>query len=89
LQRAEKTVSKHLVQTLIKQYGKRLHQLIEEGKNIGELDAKLDTEAATLLFIGTIQGLVMQSLLAGDPDFIRRNAPGVFAVYCRGIRRKQ
>lgn len=88
LQRAEKTASKHLVQTLIKQYGKRLHQLIEEGKNNGELDAQLDTEAATLLFIGTIQGLVMQSLLAGDPDFIRRNAPGVFAVYCCGIRRK-
>jgi AcrR family transcriptional regulator len=89
LQRAEKTASKHLVQTLIRQYGKRLQQLIEEGKNNGELDARLDTEAAALLFIGSIQGLVMQSLLAGDADFIRRNAPGVFAVYCRGIRRKQ
>lgn len=89
LQRAEKTASKHLVQTLIKQYGERLQQLIEEGKNNGELDAQLDTEAATLLFIGTIQGLVMQSLLAGDADFIRRNAPRVFAVYCRGIRREQ
>jgi AcrR family transcriptional regulator len=89
LQRSEKTASKRLVQTLIKQYGERLQRLIEGGKKNGELDAQLDTEAAALLFIGSIQGLVMQSLLAGDVDFIRRNAPGVFAVYCSGIRRKQ
>ncbi len=89
LQRAEKTASKRLVQTLIKQYGERLQRLIEEGKKNGELNARLDTEAAALLFIGSIQGLVMQSLLAGDVDFIRRNASGVFAVYCSGIRRKQ
>lgn len=89
LQRAEKTASKRLVQALIKQYGERLHRLIEEGKKNEELDAQLDTEAFALLFLGSIQGLVMQSLLAGDADFIRRNAPRVFAVYCHGIRRKQ
>jgi AcrR family transcriptional regulator len=89
LQRAEKTASKHLVQKLITQYGERLHRLIEEGKKNGELEAQVDAEAAALLFIGSIQGLVMQSLLAGDADFIRRNAPRVFAVYCHGIRRKQ
>ncbi|MEW6289950.1 MAG: TetR/AcrR family transcriptional regulator [Thermodesulfobacteriota bacterium] len=89
LQRAEKTASKRLVQTLIKQYGERLKRLIEEGKKNGELNAQLDTESAALLFIGSIQGLVMQSLLAGDADFIRHNASGVFAVYCSGIRRKQ
>lgn len=89
LQRAEKTASKRLVQALIKQYGERLHRLIEEGKKNEELDAQLDTEAFALLFLGSIQGLVMQSLLAGDADFIRRNAPRVFAAYCHGIRRKQ
>jgi len=38
------------------------------------------------LFIGTIQGLVMQSLLAGDVTRIRRDAPRVFDIYRRGIR---
>lgn len=89
LQRAEKTASKHLVQTLIKQYGERLQRVIEVGKKNGDMDVQLDTESAALLFIGSIQGLVMQSLLADGADFIRRNAPGVFAVYCSGIRRKQ
>jgi len=86
LQRAEQTAPKRIVQTLIRCYGERLHRLIEEGKACGELDARLDTEAAALLFIGTIQGLVMQSLLAGDIGRIRRDAPGVYSIYQRGIR---
>lgn len=85
LQRAGETAPKRMVQTLIHHYGERLHRLIEEGKAQGELDVALDTEAATTLFIGTIQGLVMQSLLAGDVANIRRDAPRVFAIYRRGI----
>lgn len=85
LQRAEETAPKRMVQTLIRRYGERLHRLVAEGKALGELDSELDTEAATTLFIGTIQGLVMQSLLAGDVANIRRDAPRVFAIYRRGI----
>lgn len=85
LQRAEPTAPKRMVQTLIRRYGERLHRVIEQGKQSGELSATLDNEAATTLFIGTIQGLVMQSLLAGDVDRIRRDAPGVFAIFRRGI----
>lgn len=85
LQRAGETAPKRMVQTLIRRYGERLHRLTEEGKAQGELDAALDTEAAATLFIGTIQGLVMQSLLAGDVANIRRDAPRVFAIYRRGI----
>jgi len=85
LQRAESTPAKRVVQTLIHRYGERLHQLIERGKASGELFPALDSEAAATLFIGTIQGLVMQSLLAGDVQRIRRDAPRVFAIYRRGI----
>lgn len=85
LQRAESTPAKRMVQTLIQRYGERLHRLIENGKACGELSATLDSEAAVTLFIGTIQGLVMQSLLAGNVARIRREAPRVFAIYQRGI----
>ncbi len=88
LQRAGETAPKRMVQTLIRHYGERLHRLIDEGKAQGELDAALDTQAAATLFIGTIQGLVMQSLLAGDVASIRFDAPRVFAIYRRGIRSK-
>ena len=77
--------AKSLVQTLISQYGERLERLIEKGKATGDVSPTVDTEAAAMLFIGTIQGLVMQSLLAGDVERMRRDAPKVFAIYRRGI----
>jgi TetR/AcrR family transcriptional regulator len=85
LQRAGDSPAKRMAQTLIGRYGERLRTLIELGKAQGELAADLDTAAAATLFIGTIQGLVMQSLLAGDVAHLRRAAPGVFAIYRRGI----
>ena len=85
LQRAESTPAKRMVQTLIQRYGERLHRLIEQGKENGEISSSLDNEAAATLFIGTIQGLVMQSLLAGEVGRMQRDAPRVFAIYRRGI----
>lgn len=85
LQRAESTAPKRMAQTLIRRYRERLHRLIEEGKAAGELSDTLDTDAAITLLIGTLQGLVMQSLLAGDVQRMRDAAPRVFAIYRRGI----
>ena len=89
LQRAEQTPAKRMVQTLLRRYADRLHGLIEKGKTSGELSAALDTEAAATLFIGTIQGLVMQALVAGDVGRMLGDAPRVFAIYRRGIRRSR
>ena len=89
LQRAEQTPAKRMVQSLLQRYGKRLQGLIEKGKACGELSAALDTEAAAMLFIGTIQGLVMQSLVAGDVGRMRSDAPRVCAIYRRGVGRSQ
>lgn len=85
LQRPGDTLPKKMVQTLIRRYSERLQHLLEAGKQQGELPAQLDIEAASVLFIGSIQGLVMQSLLAGDVTRMRHDALGVFAIYRRGI----
>ncbi len=85
LQRAEPTPAKKMAQTIIHRYAQRLHQLMEQGKSNGELSPDLDAEAAAILFIGTVQGLVMQSLMSGDIERMRREAPRVFAIYRRGI----
>ena len=85
LQRTDPTPARKMVQTLIRHYGERLHRLIEQGKHCGELSADLDSDAAATLFIGTIQGLVMQSMLAGDVGRMRHDAPRVFSIYARGI----
>ncbi|GAB1390745.1 MAG: hypothetical protein AMXMBFR78_27310 [Rubrivivax sp.] len=85
LQRPGKTLPKKMVQSLIRQYAKRLRSLFEAGQAAGEFDPALDIDAAAVMFIGTIQGLVMQSLLAGKVSEIRRDAPAAFAIYRRGI----
>lgn len=89
LQQTEETLAKRLVQALIRQYEQRLRRLMKAGKTQGALHADLDVDAAAVLFIGTIQGLVMQSLLAGKASRIRRDAPAVFAIYRRGIMQTQ
>lgn len=85
LQRSEQSVAKRMARALIRRYGERLGRLVAEGKKRGELAATLDDKAAVILFIGTIQGLVMQSLIAGDIKRLRASAPGAFALYRRAI----
>lgn len=88
LQRAEASPAKRMAQTLIQRYAERIRTRIEAGKARGEIAAEVDTEAAATLFIGSIQGLVMQSMLSGDIERIRADAPGVFAIYQRGIEKR-
>ena len=80
LQHTEETPAKHMVQSLIQCYGERLQRLIDKVKASGEFPSSLDNEAA-ILFIGTIQGLVMQLLLIGD---VGRRCPASFCdLYAR------
>jgi AcrR family transcriptional regulator len=87
LQHPLETPAKRTVRSLSKQYGERLRRLIESGKSQGEMAADLDPGTAVTMFIGIIQGLVMQSLIAGDIQRLRRDAPGAFALYRRALGR--
>ena len=85
LQHSEDTAPKRMARTLIGHYAERVSALIVSGKNQGEIEAGIVTSAATTLFIGTVQGLVMESLLADDVNLMRTQAPGAFAIFKRGI----
>lgn len=85
LQRPSESVTRRMVQTLLSHYRQRLQQLFDAAKAKEQLDSALDVDAAISLFIGTVQGLVMQSLLSGNSETIRRDAPRAFAIYRRGI----
>ncbi|HMV70508.1 MAG TPA: TetR family transcriptional regulator [Myxococcota bacterium] len=86
LQRAEATPAKRLARALLERYGERIRGRLEAGKAAGEVSAALDIDAGVILFVGTLQGLIMQSMLAGELARIRRDAPRVFAIYLAGIR---
>ena len=81
LQRAEMSGPKRMAQTLIARYGERVRALLAQGKAVGEVRSGVDEGTAALLFIGSVQGLVMQSLLAGNVGQMGVQAPGVFALF--------
>jgi len=81
LQRAEMNGPKRLVQALIARYSERVRALLAQGKAAGEIRANMDEGSAALLFVGMVQGLVMQSLLAGDVRQMSDQAAGVFALF--------
>lgn len=87
LQHAEQTAAKRLVQAMLLRYGQRVSELLADAQRSNEVDQHVDVDAAATLFIGTIQGLVMQSLMHGDVPRIRIDAPRVFRIYRRGIER--
>lgn len=88
LQNHDDTPTKRMVQTLINGYRERLKAIMDKGKVQGELDQDLDSRAAATLFIGMIQGLVIQSLLAGDAARLKKEAPGAFEIFRNGIVRR-
>jgi AcrR family transcriptional regulator len=85
LQRTEATPAKKVVDGLMKRYAERLMAKLEEAKKAGEVAVEIDSRAAAILFIGMIQGLVMQSMLAGNIKAARASAGGVFDLFRRGV----
>lgn len=85
LQRAEDTPAKIVVRTLLGAYAKRIRAVIERGQADAEIDTDLNPAVIAPVFIGTIQGLVMQSLLSGKPGQLRSNGPTAFALLRRSL----
>lgn len=86
LQRRGDSAPKRLVIELMKGYRERLMKVMAEGQLKGAFDPDLDLDAAAISFIGSIQGLVMQSLMTGQVSNLRRQAQRVFPLYLRGLQ---
>jgi len=86
LQKADTTPAKQAARLMLRRYSERIGTCLEKGKAQGLIAPATDTTAAITLFIGTIQGLIMQSMLSGELPRMGDNAPGVFAIYLRGLQ---
>jgi TetR/AcrR family transcriptional regulator len=86
LQQASDSGVKQEVRALLQTYRQLLLGQFRAGVATGELPAALDPEAAATLFVGIVQGLVMQSMLTGRPAAMKLQAEAVFGIYLRGIR---
>jgi len=86
LQQATDSAVKQELRTLLQAYRKLLTGLLGAAAERGEVPADLDREAAATLFVGIVQGLVMQTMVSGKPVTLKAQADRVFAIYLRGIR---
>jgi AcrR family transcriptional regulator len=86
LQSANDTALKLRVRVLMQRYRQLLLNLLQLTQTQQGLRADIDLQAAAVLFIGSIQGLVMQALISNDLPAMAAQAPGVFAIYQRGVQ---
>lgn len=86
LQNSRSTPAKRMVRSMLKGYRQRISVLLEQAREARKLRPGLSIEAVAFQFIGTLQGLVLQSLIAGDVPRIVARAPAAFDIYLNGIR---
>jgi AcrR family transcriptional regulator len=89
LQHPDETPLKAAVRNLMQRYRVLVSSLLANAAQMNLLARGTDANAASVLFIGSMQGLVMQSLVNGQVHTIAAQAPGVFSIYLRGITLKE
>jgi AcrR family transcriptional regulator len=85
LQQPADSATKQEVRALLQSYRKLLLDNLEQAVSRGQVIADLDREAAATTFVGLIQGLVMQAMLAGRPAAMRSQAERVFHLFRRSL----
>jgi AcrR family transcriptional regulator len=88
LQRPDESAVKQSVRKLLQRYRQLLLNLLQQALAQKALRPDIDLQAAAVLFIGSVQGLVMQALISGDVAAMAVQAPGVFAIVQRGLQNR-
>ena len=88
LQRAIDSPVKLRLRGMLADYRQLLMRLLAEAAQHGEVDENINHPAAVSLLIGSIQGLVMQSMVADSQLAMREQAEAVLVILERGIARQ-
>ena len=89
LQRPDTTPAKEVVHTMLRQYGERVSHLLCRGIEQGSIAPSLNVAAASVMFIGMVQGLVMQSLITGNNTIMLTNTKPMFQLYVKAIQKSE
>jgi len=89
LDKTQKTASQRVMSALMNLYHQRIEQQLTRAIELGEVDADLDIETASSLFLGSIQGLVVKSLIQGRDALTESRANKIFALYRRSIEKRE
>lgn len=86
LQQPDDSPVKVGVWRILEAYRQLLTRLLNDAEATGQIDPEIDKGAAGMLFIGSVQGLVMQSMLANGALNMKAAAERVFVLYLNAIR---
>jgi len=85
LQHAKPTALKDRAQALMLAYRQLVVGLLDQARTQEHISPHIDTHAASALFMGAIQGLVMQSMMAGTLAGMKTQALKVYDIYAKGL----
>ncbi len=77
---------RQLIQGIVSGYEARIADLLEEAKSQSLVSGDLDSQSAAVLYIGMIQGLVMQSSIFGGKRSLQQQAENIFPILLHGIK---
>lgn len=79
---------RHLIQEIISGYEAKIAGLLEAAKSQSLVPDDLDSRSAAVLYIGMIQGLVMQASIFGGKRSLQQEAVKTFPIYLNGVRKR-
>ncbi|MDD5181467.1 MAG: TetR/AcrR family transcriptional regulator [Gallionellaceae bacterium] len=79
---------RQLIQEIISGYEAKIAGLLDAAKSQSLVSADLDSKSAAVLYIGMIQGLVMQTSIFGGKRSLLQEAEKTFPIYLHGIRKR-
>lgn len=86
LQSPGDTALKSRVRGLMQRYRQLLLAVLQQAEKQQALRQEIDLQAAVVLFIGSVQGLVMQAMISNNVPAMAAQAPGVFAILQQGLQ---
>jgi len=85
LQQARESELTRAVRGLMQQHRGLVLELLEEARDQHLLAPQTDLAAAAALFLGAVQGLVMQTMVSRQVQAMVVQAPAVFTLWLRGV----
>lgn len=89
LQQPADSAIKAAVRKLLQRYRQLVSGLIVAAAAGDEINRNVDVSAAATLFLGSIQGLVMQSMLADNVQAMHQTAEQIFPLFLRSLKESQ
>jgi len=77
---------RQLIEGIISGYETKISGLLEAAKSQSLVSDDLDSQSAAVLYIGMIQGLVMQSSIFGGKRSLQHQAEKTFPIFLHGIK---